>query len=169
MNKLIPKALILLCLGASFIFGFSFYKNNRASPLIGDLTLYNLNKKEIAVSEILEPGITIINFWATWCEPCKEEIPELNKFYETINKIENIHLVGIAIDEFDAINDFMKKLPIKYPVYYDERNGFKLGVFLKNDKGVLPYTAVVDQNFNLINQYYGKISEEDLKLLLSSK
>ena len=169
MNKLITKALILLSLLSSFIFGFFFYKNNQASSSIKDLTLYNLNKKEIAVAEILEPGITIINFWATWCEPCKEEIPELNQFYEAINKKENIHLVGVAIDEFDAINDFMKKLPIKYPVYYDERNGFKLGDFLKNDKGVLPYTAVIDQNFNLINQYYGKITKEDLKLLLSSK
>jgi thiol-disulfide isomerase/thioredoxin len=168
MIKFVPKILIVFILIASFIFGFSFYKNKPVS-LISKLTLYNLNKAPVVATEILEPGLTIINFWATWCEPCKEEIPELNQFYKTINKAEKIHIVGVAIDEFDAIQDFIKKIPIEYPVYYDERNGFKLSDYLKNDKGVLPYTVVVDQNFNLINQYYGKITQEDLKQLLRSK
>jgi thiol-disulfide isomerase/thioredoxin len=55
--------------------------------------------------------IIVLNFWATWCEPCREEMPELSSFYNE-NKSKNVVVIGIAIDEAKAVKSYLKKTKV---------------------------------------------------------
>ena len=96
----------------------------------------------------------VLNFWATWCEPCREEIPELNQFARD-NK--NINLIGIAIDDIEAIEKFQKDTPIEYLSLVANMDGVRLSQSLGNIKGVLPFTVVINSSGDTIKSFYGKI------------
>ena len=101
----------------------------------------------------------VLNFWATWCEPCREEIPELNQFAKD-NK--DINLIGIAIDDIDAIEKFQKDTPIEYLSLVSNMNGVKLSQSLGNIKGVLPFTVVINSSGDTIKSFYGKVKITEL-------
>ena len=96
----------------------------------------------------------VLNFWATWCEPCREEIPELNQFAKD-NK--DITLIGIAIDDIEAIEKFQKDTPIEYLSLVANMDGVRLSQSLGNIKGVLPFTVVINSSGDTIKSFYGKI------------
>jgi len=101
----------------------------------------------------------VLNFWATWCEPCREEIPELNQFAKD-NK--DITLIGIAIDDMEAIEKFQKDTPIEYLSLVSNMDGVKLSQSLGNIKGVLPFTVIIDSSGNTIKSFYGKVKIPEL-------
>jgi thiol-disulfide isomerase/thioredoxin len=96
----------------------------------------------------------VLNFWATWCEPCREEIPELNQFAKD-NK--DITLIGIAVDDMEAIKKFQKDTPIEYLSLVSNMDGVRLSQSLGNIKGVLPFTVVINSSGDTIKSFYGKI------------
>ena len=101
----------------------------------------------------------VLNFWATWCEPCREEIPELNQFAKD-NK--DITLIGIAIDDMEAIEKFQKDTPIEYLSLVSNMDGVKLSQSLGNIKGVLPFTVIIDSSGNTVKSFYGKVKIVEL-------
>ena len=101
----------------------------------------------------------VLNFWATWCEPCREEIPELNQFAKD-NK--GIKLIGIAIDDMDAIEKFQKDTPIEYLSLVSNMDGVRLSQSLGNVKGVLPFTVVINSSGDTIKSFYGKVKINEL-------
>ena len=108
----------------------------------------------------------VLNFWATWCEPCREEIPELNQFAKD-NK--DINLIGIAIDDIDAIEKFQKDTPIEYLSLVSNMNGVKLSQSLGNIKGVLPFTVVINSSGDTIKSFYGKVKILELNQAVNPK
>ena len=101
----------------------------------------------------------VLNFWATWCEPCREEIPELNQFAKD-NK--DITLIGIAIDDMEAIEKFQKDTAIEYLSLVSYMGGVKLSQSLGNIKGVLPFTVIIDSSGNTVKSFYGKVKIPEL-------
>ena len=96
----------------------------------------------------------LINFWASWCAPCIEEMPELDRFATT--QIGNgTQVVGIALDDADAVRAFLKRIPVDYPILLDTPGPRDTGVQLGNLRGVLPYTALVGADGRLIKQKIG--------------
>ena len=105
-----------------------------------------------------------MNFWATWCAPCREEIPELNELFED-NK--DVHLIAIAIDEIEAVKKFLIKTPIKYEsLISNDMQGLELSKSLGNDKGVLPFTALIKPNGKIQEVFFGKLNMESLNTYL---
>jgi len=111
----------------------------------------------------------VLNFWATWCEPCRDEMPELSSFYEA-NQSKNVVVIGLGIDDLDAINSFQKETPVKYPVFSAEAQGMEIATSLGNNKGVLPYTIIIKPDGSVYKTYFGRISksliEQSIQALL---
>jgi thiol-disulfide isomerase/thioredoxin len=85
----------------------------------------------------------LINFWASWCGPCIEEMPMLDAF-AAAQAGNGVQVVGIALDERAAIEAFLKSTPVRYPVLLDSAGPTDSSVRLGNVRGVLPYSVLID-------------------------
>ncbi|MFS6937397.1 thioredoxin [Neisseria animaloris] len=92
--------------------------------------------------ESLKAPVRIINLWATWCGPCRKEMPEMSAWYKKQKK-GSVDMVGIALDNTDNIGKFLKQTPVSYPIWRytgnDSRTWMKS---VGNNVGALPFTTV---------------------------
>jgi thiol-disulfide isomerase/thioredoxin len=109
----------------------------------------------------------LINFWATWCPPCVEELPLLERFYQQ-NKSKNMQIVGLAADKPEAVRAFLKKLPLAFPLGITDLSGIALSKTWGNLTGGLPFTVMLAADGQVMQRKIGKLSEEDLKIWLEA-
>ncbi|MDO8441213.1 MAG: TlpA disulfide reductase family protein [Polaromonas sp.] len=103
----------------------------------------------------------LVNFWATWCPPCVEELPLLNRFYQE-NKSKNWQVLGLAVDQSSAVHAWLQRKPLSFPVAMAGLSGIELSKSLGNLAGVLPFSVVFDASGRLLHRKSGKVSPEDL-------
>lgn len=103
----------------------------------------------------------LLNFWAAWCAPCREEIPELNEAQEIFGE-RGLQVLGIAVDKPEAVRAFMAELPFKYPTLVGESEGMALMATYGNP-GSLPFTLAFDRDGELVGRKLGKVSAEDIR------
>jgi len=104
----------------------------------------------------------VINFWATWCPPCVEEMPLLDRFFRQ-NSSKGWQIVGIAIDQPSAVRRFLAAQPVHYPIALGGLNGNHLGRQLGNETGSLPYTLVLDARGHVMQQKLGRLDAQDIQ------
>lgn len=104
----------------------------------------------------------LVNFWATWCPPCVEELPMLNAFHQA-NAARGWQVVGLAVDQPKAVQSFMQRLPLVFPVGMAGMGGVELSRQLGNPNGGLPFTVVFDGSGRVQHQKIGKVSLSDLE------
>ena len=105
----------------------------------------------------------VLNFWATWCPPCVEELPLLNGFFRD-HAARGWHVVGLAIDQPSAVRKFLQRLPLDFPVGLAGMGGSDLGRSLGNLTGGLPFTVVLGGNGRVLHRKMGQVSPQDLQL-----
>ncbi len=103
----------------------------------------------------------IINFWATWCPPCVEELPLLNRFYKQ-QKSKGWQILALAIDKPASVDKFLKVMPLDFTVALAGLSGTELARSLGNLTGGLPFTVVLGSDGKIAQRKMGKVSEEDL-------
>lgn len=103
----------------------------------------------------------VLNFWATWCPPCIEELPLLNRFYGE-RRAQGWQVLGVAVDQPPAVRKFLEKLPLAYPVAIATSGGMQLGRSLGNLQGGLPFTVVFGAEGRIRHRKIGQVQAEDL-------
>jgi thiol-disulfide isomerase/thioredoxin len=103
----------------------------------------------------------LVNFWATWCPPCVEELPMLNAFHAAQSP-RGWQVVGLAVDQPSAVRTFLQKLPLSFPVGMAGLAGTELSRSLGNATGGLPFTVVFDAQGLVVHRKIGQVSESDL-------
>lgn len=109
--------------------------------------------------------IIVVNFWATWCLPCRDEIPELIDTYTTY-KQKDLIIVGIAIDNAEKVAAFSKEFNINYPVVAGEFDAFTLAEAMGNPQGALPFTVTIDRNGAIIDTHLGRIKKQQIEKII---
>ena len=104
----------------------------------------------------------VINFWATWCTPCIEEMPLIDAFFRE-NESKGWQVVGLAIDQPSRVRQFLTQFPVNYKIGLAGLNGTELSKMLGNDTGGLPFTVVLDANGQLLQRKLGKLTPDDIK------
>lgn len=103
----------------------------------------------------------LLNFWATWCPPCVEELPLINNFYRQ-NKANGWQVVGLAIDKLAPVRTFLKTMPLDFPIALAGLPGAELGRSLGNLAGGLPFSVVVGSEGAVLHRKLGRVTEADL-------
>lgn len=103
----------------------------------------------------------LLNFWATWCPPCVEELPLLNRFYAE-HRGRGWQVLGLAIDQAPAVQRFLARLPLDFPNVVAGLGGSDLGRQLGNASGGLPFTVVFDRQGRVAQRKLGQVKPEDL-------
>ena len=115
-----------------------------------------------ANSENWRQKVLVVNFWASWCPPCVEEMPALDKIAQEYAS-KNVLIVGIGIDSPSNIRQFLEMTPVSYPIVIGGLEGSNLSRQMGNTQGALPYTVIINQKGKAIYTKLGKISEEELR------
>jgi thiol-disulfide isomerase/thioredoxin len=103
----------------------------------------------------------VINFWATWCVPCVEEMPLLNAFYQH-QASNNWQVIGLAIDQPSSVKKFLARHPVDYPIFQAGLLGTELTKTLGDDQEGLPFTIVLDANGQLKQRKLGRLSQAEI-------
>ncbi len=111
--------------------------------------------------------VLVVNFWASWCPPCVEEMPTLDKLQQEF-KAQNVLFVGIGIDSPSNIREFLAKTPVSYPIVIGGMEGSNLSKQMGNSQGALPYTIIINSQGKATSSKLGKISEEELRNTIKS-
>jgi len=113
------------------------------------------------------PGkFLLVNFWATWCAPCLEEIPMLSELRRT-GQGWGFEIVGIAIDHADKVREMATKLSISYPVLLADVRGLQLLRDLGNPSGGLPYTVLLDHELQPAARKLGALKRPEADAMLA--
>jgi thiol-disulfide isomerase/thioredoxin len=103
----------------------------------------------------------LVNFWATWCPPCIEELPMLNAFYRE-QRVRGWTVVGVAIDQPSAVRRFVQRQPLDFPVLMGGLDGTDLSKALGNESGGLPFSVGFDATGRVGPRKLGQLKPEDL-------
>lgn len=110
----------------------------------------------------------LLNFWATWCPPCVEELPLLDAFYQE-QKAKGWQVLGLAVDQPSAVRKWLQAKPLSFAVGMAGLSGTELSKSLGNLAGSLPFTAVFSASGALLHRKTGKVSKEELLQWVQSK
>ena len=105
----------------------------------------------------------VVNFWATWCPPCVEEMPELSALHAELRPT-GIQFLGIAIDSPKQVEAFSSRIPVSYPLVVAGMNGTELGRQFGNASGMLPFTVLIDQHGRILQRIPGRVRLPDLRI-----
>src|SRR5258706_11163472 len=111
--------------------------------------------------------VLVCNFWATWCTPCREEIPMLMAARAKYAS-SGVEIVGIAIDNPTNVRQYSASLKISYPVLLAEADGLDIMRKLGNSSGGLPYTVVTDRQGSIVHRKLGAFKQLDLEVILAA-
>jgi len=181
-----PRALIVAYVGFGLIgaatIGAFVYERGRSHPPAGalqtlkpapvgglpehrpDLHLAGLDGQSHALSE-WDGHPLLVNFWATWCAPCRREIPLLNTLAREHAK-DGLKIVGIAIDFAADVKTFVQRVPIEYPLLTGEEEGLEAARAFGVDSLALPFTVFIDRKGRILTLHLGELHPEQADALL---
>ncbi len=109
--------------------------------------------------------VLIVNFWATWCPPCREEIPQFIKVQEKYRN-RGLVFVGVAVDKKDAVRAYADEIGINYPVLLGGLEAIELSRKAGNRAGALPFTLIIDRTGKIIATELGGLTQAKLEPII---
>ncbi|MGY3267032.1 TlpA family protein disulfide reductase [Lysobacter sp. HA35] len=125
------------------------------------IELPGLDGKRHTVVELAHGGPVLVNLWASWCGPCLEEMPALDRFAQK-QDANGVQVVGIALDDAAAVQTFLRAHPVAYPILIDTPGPADTGTRLGNTRGVLPYSVLIAADGRILRTSAGPLNPADL-------
>jgi peroxiredoxin len=109
--------------------------------------------------------LLIVNFWATWCVPCREEMPDFVRAQKEFGD-KGLQFVGIAVDEVDKIRQFAERIELNYPALVGGYGAMELSRTLGNRLMALPFTIVVGRDGTIVHTQLGPLKPDKLRQII---
>ena len=180
MSRLVPLLLLAIVAGATGFFVFRGLHGDRppengpapavtgaagqAAGTLPEFTLPDLSGRLRAAGE-WEGQVRLVNFWATWCPPCRREIPLLKEIQDEY-AARGVQVIGVAIDEADAVTEYAREADFNYPVLVGQQEAMDLGNAILKDFPGLPFTAFADRSGRILRVHTGELHREQIEEIL---
>jgi thiol-disulfide isomerase/thioredoxin len=144
-----------------------------ATPLVSEpaaleqlpaMTYPDLQGRQRSLDE-WQGKVVVLNFWATWCPPCREETPLFVALQDEY-AAHGVQFVGLAIDEPDAVQTFVDTYGVEYPVLLGDIDAAEVSRQLGNRFGGLPFTVIVDRDGRIAARHFGGLQRNQLEPVL---
>ncbi len=109
--------------------------------------------------------VIMLNFWASWCPPCRREMPDFVKLYEHYHT-KGFTIVGVAIDTKQNVQDFADPLGVDYPILIGETQAISIAKQYGNRLGILPYTVIIGRDGRIVATHPGELSYAEAEALI---
>jgi thiol-disulfide isomerase/thioredoxin len=129
-----------------------------------DLALPDADGKPRRLSE-WDGRVVLVNFWATWCGPCRQEMPLLDRV-GTDWAGKDLQVIGVAMDDAAAVRDFLKDYPVAYPILVEASASADPSLLFGDTRGVLPYSVLIGRDGRLLDQRMGSFTQDSLNAWL---
>lgn len=150
-----------LILGLLMILALNLYAADKKLPAVN---VKDMDGKPFNTSSISNDGKPIIiNFWATWCKPCIQELANINELYAKWQKETGVKIVAVSLDDSRSskkVKPFVKGRDWKYEVILDENSDFKRAMNVNNP----PHTFLIDSKGNVVYEHNGYAPGDEHKL-----
>lgn len=163
MNRLAHLAalsfLVITAGGLGFLSYQALQPKQSSSPAVkvnsmaAGFSLPDLTGKQIATSDYAGQWL-LVNFWATWCPPCIEEMPLLSGLNSNNAQLT---VIGVALDSAEAVNSFTEKVPVSFPLLIAESSGSEIARQWGNNAGALPFTALLNPEGKIVKRWLGPL------------
>ena len=172
VNRRLQAGVFLVVAALAGVAGFYFNRASLISPAaegaaqrLMSVSLPDLNGKPQTLS-LWHGKVLVVNFWATWCAPCREEIPALMKVQMQYAS-NGVKIVGIALDNVGKVRDYATEMRIDYALLIGGVETLSVAKDLGNRAGVLPFTVVLDRTGKVVHTHAGTLTEASLGAILA--
>jgi thiol-disulfide isomerase/thioredoxin len=156
----------LLALGGGILGRVFLSPVKQTSPMpLPDIHLPDVSGNLRSISE-WQGKILIINFWATWCPPCRKEIPEFMALQEQYAS-KGLQFIGIAVDDQEPVEEYLATTKINYPILIGGITGIALAHQLGNSIDAVPFTLVINRQGQIIHRQPGEFSREKIMEIIT--
>lgn len=150
---------------------------NAKKPLLADpaqigvpdhrphFTLADLEGEQRSISD-WDGKVILLNFWATWCPPCRKEMPAFVELREELRGAP-FEVIGVALDRADPVQDFIDEIGVEYPILLAELDGIQIMREYGNNLTTLPYTVVIDQNGNIVKAFRTEVTRAQAREVIA--
>jgi thiol-disulfide isomerase/thioredoxin len=161
---------IIIAAGSGFaVHRYLNQKQDQNNPIIGqqrpEFAAPDLNGDFQNIKQ-WDGKLLFLNFWATWCYPCKQEIPTFMELQEAYGE-QGFQIVGLAIDDIDEVKEYVEEISLNYPTMVTQQAGIELAKRYGNPKGVLPFTVIINRDGKISNTIRGELSKKRAKEILA--
>lgn len=172
MRKLIIPLLILAALGGGYFALFQGGQSQGARQTVAvdaEKALFaaafpDLEGRSQALSQ-WRGKVMVLNFWATWCPPCRQEMPGFIKLQEKYGQ-HGLVFVGLALDEAAKVRSFVQENAVNYPVLIGDDRAYELAGAIGNQQGGLPFSVLLDRSGKIVAAKVGAWDEKKLESLI---
>lgn len=168
-KRLYTRLIILVVLAAAIVYTVynTAHKDDVKLLKVGDdapnFSLVDLNGNTHKLSDYKGQGV-LLNFWGTWCKPCKKEMPAINEHYKQF-KGERVQVLGINIGESNfEVSSYTDKLGVKFPILLDQTKS----VMRAYNVDPLPTTVLVNKEGKIEKIIIGEMTEKEIQKYLAS-
>lgn len=165
--------------GAGWLFTETFVKEEPAASYVAeppgeeqllgslrpDFSLGGTNGEIVHASDF-DGQVVLVNFWATWCAPCREEMPMLSDMNTQLAP-KGFRVLGIALDDVQQAREFVEDLGIRYPVVVGGADVMAVSSMYGNRTGLLPYSVLIDRDGVIRWTHMGVLEPESLEKLIA--
>lgn len=139
-------------------------QDQNAATSLDQINLLDLDGNKQSLSQ-WQGKVLLVNFWATWCPPCREEIPVFLSLRKKFSS-DGFEVVGISIDDANKVKQYRRSMQIDYPLLDGEQSGMPLMVSLGNPTGGLPFSVLYDRNGDVVQIKTGAYGHQELQDLI---
>lgn len=149
--------------------GYALYQSQQGNrlttgPIRPAFQLPDVNGTKHNIGE-WDGKVLVINFWATWCPPCRREIPGFIELQKSLGE-RGLQFIGVALDSPDKVKAFIKEYGINYPILVSEEKGAIVAANYGNDLSVVPYTAFVNRTGQIVYTHAGALDKKATKSII---